>query len=118
MRGRAPQVPWDKLTNALWNVIFTFFQVLMLGMFDQDVSAESLMRYPHLYRSGQRNDFVRRRALAAHTHILVRSCLHAGDCSSTCRSSLAGSSMPFTTPWCASERERGGGPPTLGLRDD
>lgn len=52
-------MPWDKLTNALWNVIFTFFPILLLGLFDQPVAAEYLMKYPQLYRSGQRNDFVR-----------------------------------------------------------
>ena len=57
--GFSGQVPWDKLTNALWNVIFTFFPILFLGLFDQDVSAASLMKYPALYKSGQRNDFVR-----------------------------------------------------------
>ena len=96
-------MPWDKLTNALWNVIFTFFPILLLGLFDQDVSAESLMKYPHLYKSGQRNDFVRfGRAMhathawdAAHAQTRRRSGSRASH-SSTCASSLAGSSTRST----------------------
>jgi len=58
--GFSGQVPWDKLSNALWNVIFTVLPPVCLGLFDQELSRYTVMKHPQLYASGQRNDFVSR----------------------------------------------------------
>jgi len=57
LNGFSGQIPWDKLSNAAWNMFYTSFPVIALGVFEQDVSAENLMKYPRLYRSGQQNLF-------------------------------------------------------------
>lgn len=40
-----------------YNVIFTILPPLVIGIFDQFVSARMLDRYPQLYRLGQENHF-------------------------------------------------------------
>ncbi|KAJ6655156.1 hypothetical protein lerEdw1_005634, partial [Lerista edwardsae] len=40
---------------ALYNVFYTSCPVLCMGMFEQDVSAEKSLRFPELYRAGQKN---------------------------------------------------------------
>lgn len=40
-----------------YNVIFTILPPLVIGIFDQFVSARMLDRYPQLYRLGQQNYF-------------------------------------------------------------
>jgi len=58
INGFSGQLPWDRISNTLWNVIFTFFAVIILGVFEQDVPHSFLMTFPEVYKSGQRNDFV------------------------------------------------------------
>ena len=58
--GFSGQIPWDKMSNALWNIVYTSLPVIVLGLFDQDVTPEQLMLHPQLYRSGQRNDLDRK----------------------------------------------------------
>jgi len=58
LNGFSGQLPWDRLSNTLWNVIFTLLGIVVLGIFEQDVPQEYLMKYPYLYQAGQRNDFV------------------------------------------------------------
>lgn len=42
---------------TFFNVIFTILPPLVIGVFDQFVSARMLDRYPQLYQLGQRNHF-------------------------------------------------------------
>lgn len=37
---------------ALYNVFYTSFPVLMVGMFDQDVNDKNSLKYPKLYTPG------------------------------------------------------------------
>lgn len=41
----------------MYNVVFTVLPPLVIGVFDQLVSARILDRYPHLYMLGQKNAF-------------------------------------------------------------
>lgn len=52
---------YESWTLTLFNVIFTFFPPLALGILDQFISARLLDRYPQLYTMGQRNQFFRKR---------------------------------------------------------
>jgi phospholipid-transporting ATPase len=42
---------------SYYNVIFTILPPLVIGIFDQFVSARMLDRYPQLYQLGQQNYF-------------------------------------------------------------
>lgn len=42
---------------SFYNVIFTILPPLVIGIFDQFVSARMLDRYPQLYHLGQKNAF-------------------------------------------------------------
>jgi len=57
--GFSGQLPWDLISNVLWNVAYTFLGIIFLGVFEQDVSQNYLMDFPPLYKAGQRNDFVK-----------------------------------------------------------
>jgi len=58
LNGFSGQLPWDRISNTLWNVIYTFLAVIVLGIFEQDVTQDKLMTNPLLYTAGHRNDFV------------------------------------------------------------
>lgn len=42
---------------SCFNVIFTFLPPLVIGIFDQFVSARMLDKYPQMYMLGQSNEF-------------------------------------------------------------
>lgn len=42
---------------SCFNVIFTFLPPLVIGIFDQFVSARMLDKYPQMYMLGQTNEF-------------------------------------------------------------
>uniref|UniRef100_A0A8C6VCD9 Phospholipid-transporting ATPase n=1 Tax=Naja naja TaxID=35670 RepID=A0A8C6VCD9_NAJNA len=42
---------------ALYNVIYTSFPVLCLGLFEQDVNAKKSLQFPELYKAGQKDLF-------------------------------------------------------------
>lgn len=42
----------------MYNVFFTVFPPLAMGIFDQFISARLLDRYPQLYQLGQKGQFV------------------------------------------------------------
>jgi phospholipid-transporting ATPase len=50
-------VAYESWTLSLYNVVFTVLPPLIIGIFDQFVSARILDRYPQLYMLGQRNVF-------------------------------------------------------------
>ena len=50
--GFSSQIIYDYSYTLFYNVFFTSLPVLIVGMFDQDISAHSAIKYPELYRSG------------------------------------------------------------------
>ncbi|KAH9073065.1 calcium transporting ATPase [Lactarius deliciosus] len=51
------QIAYESWTLSFYNVLFTLLPPLVIGIFDQFVSARILDRYPQLYMLGQRNAF-------------------------------------------------------------
>jgi phospholipid-transporting ATPase len=51
------QIVYESWTLSFYNVLFTLLPPLVIGVFDQFVSARILDRYPQLYMLGQRNAF-------------------------------------------------------------
>ncbi|EIN08690.1 aminophospholipid-transporting P-type ATPase [Punctularia strigosozonata HHB-11173 SS5] len=56
------QIAYESWTLSLYNVLFTVLPPLVIGIFDQFVSARILDRYPQLYTLGQKNTFFTRTA--------------------------------------------------------
>lgn len=52
------QVIYESWTLSFYNVFFTVLPPLVMGIFDQFISARLLDRYPQLYQLGQRGVFV------------------------------------------------------------
>ncbi|KAF7362154.1 Phospholipid-transporting ATPase [Mycena venus] len=51
------QIAYESWTLSMYNVLFTLLPPLVIGIFDQFVSARILDRYPQLYILGQKNVF-------------------------------------------------------------
>eukprot|EP00803_Ostreobium_quekettii_P011454 evm.model.scf_1059.1 EVM.evm.TU.scf_1059.1 scf_1059:98-2784(-) len=51
------QIIYDDFYMSLYNVTFTSLAPLAVGLLDQDVSKGASLRYPGLYRQGQRNEY-------------------------------------------------------------
>ncbi|KAJ7209673.1 calcium transporting ATPase [Mycena pura] len=51
------QIVYESWTLSMYNVLFTLLPPLVIGIFDQFVSARILDRYPQLYMLGQKNTF-------------------------------------------------------------
>lgn len=51
------QISFEGWTMTFYNVVFTILPPLVIGIFDQFVSARMLDRYPQLYQLGQNNYF-------------------------------------------------------------
>jgi phospholipid-transporting ATPase len=51
------QIAYESWTLSFYNVLFTVLPPVVMGVFDQFVSARVLDRYPQLYTLGQRNAF-------------------------------------------------------------
>lgn len=51
------QIAFESWTLTFFNVVFTVLPPLVIGVFDQFVSARFLDRYPQLYMLGQKNEF-------------------------------------------------------------
>lgn len=62
--GFSGQRYYDDWFQAFYNVFFTSLPVLMLGLFDKDVSASLSKKYPQLYMEGLRNVFFTWRVVA------------------------------------------------------
>lgn len=61
--GFSGQRFYDDWFQSLYNVIFTALPVIMVGLFDKDVSASLSKRYPQLYKEGIRNSFFKWRVV-------------------------------------------------------
>ncbi|KAI9455310.1 hypothetical protein HD554DRAFT_2042818 [Boletus coccyginus] len=55
------QISYESWTISFYNVIFTVLPPLVIGIFDQFVSARVMDRYPQLYAPGKKNVFSPRR---------------------------------------------------------
>ncbi|KAL0888990.1 hypothetical protein Bca101_012973 [Brassica carinata] len=62
--GFSGQRFYDDWFQSLYNVFFTALPVIVLGLFEKDVSASLSKRYPELYREGIRNSFFKWRVVA------------------------------------------------------
>ncbi|XP_029127441.1 phospholipid-transporting ATPase 3 isoform X3 [Cajanus cajan] len=62
--GFSGQRFYDDWFQSLYNVIFTALPVIIVGLFDKDVSAYLSKKYPELYREGIRNVFFKWRVVA------------------------------------------------------
>eukprot|EP00043_Microstomoeca_roanoka_P004522 m.50266 g.50266 ORF g.50266 m.50266 type:complete len:1089 (-) comp12533_c0_seq3:442-3708(-) len=54
--GFSGQILFERWTIATFNVAFTLLPPVAIGIFDQHLSAETLLAMPHLYKSGQRRE--------------------------------------------------------------
>jgi phospholipid-transporting ATPase len=57
--GFSGQTVYESWTNTMYNVIFTVLPPLIIGFFDQHLSARLLDRYPEMYKIGQKKLLVR-----------------------------------------------------------
>ncbi|KAH9609171.1 hypothetical protein KSS87_002397 [Heliosperma pusillum] len=62
--GFSGQRYYDDWFQAFYNVFFTSLPVLMLGLFDKDVSASLSKKYPQLYMEGLKNTYFQWRVVA------------------------------------------------------
>ncbi|XP_017603619.1 phospholipid-transporting ATPase 3 [Gossypium arboreum] len=62
--GFSGQRFYDDWFQSLYNVIFTALPVVIVGLFDQDISSSLSKKYPELYKEGVRNMFFNRRVVA------------------------------------------------------
>ncbi|KAJ8649723.1 hypothetical protein MRB53_002746 [Persea americana] len=62
--GYSGQRFYDDWFQSLYNVIFTALPVIIVGLFDKDVSASLSKKYPELYMEGIRNMFFKWRVVA------------------------------------------------------
>ncbi|EMS47399.1 Phospholipid-transporting ATPase 3 [Triticum urartu] len=62
--GFSGQRFYDDWFQSLYNVIFTALPVIMVGLFDKDVSASLSKKYPQLYQEGIRNTFFKWKVIA------------------------------------------------------
>ncbi|KIH42790.1 hypothetical protein ANCDUO_27221, partial [Ancylostoma duodenale] len=51
------QTIFERWTIGLFNVIFTAWPPVVLGLFDRPIAADQMMRYPSLYHSFQKRSF-------------------------------------------------------------
>ncbi|XP_031122420.1 phospholipid-transporting ATPase 3-like isoform X1 [Ipomoea triloba] len=62
--GFSGQRFYDDWFQSLYNVIFTALPVIVLGLFEKDVSATLSKKYPELYKEGIRNTYFKWRVIA------------------------------------------------------
>lgn len=62
--GFSGQRFYDDWYQSLYNVIFTALPVIVVGLFEKDVSASLSKKYPQLYQEGIKNTFFKWRVLA------------------------------------------------------
>ncbi|KAG5522348.1 hypothetical protein RHGRI_034508 [Rhododendron griersonianum] len=61
--GFSGQRFYDDWFQSLYNVIFTALPVIMVGLFEKDVSASLSRKYPELYKEGIRNTYFKKRVV-------------------------------------------------------
>ncbi|CAF1120882.1 unnamed protein product [Adineta ricciae] len=74
--GFTAQTLFDPFFIATYNIFFTSLPVLVLGIFDQDISAEHSLSKPHLYKFGQNDELFNKRIFAESIlHGIISSCV-------------------------------------------
>ncbi|ETW08630.1 hypothetical protein H310_01166 [Aphanomyces invadans] len=53
LNGHSGQTLYESYLMVGWNALYTFFPILVLGIKDEDISAEAVMRFPFIYRTNQ-----------------------------------------------------------------
>ncbi|KAF0755369.1 hypothetical protein AaE_004994, partial [Aphanomyces astaci] len=53
LNGHSGQTLYESYLMVGWNALYTFFPILVLGIKDEDISAETVLRFPFIYRSNQ-----------------------------------------------------------------
>jgi len=72
--GFSGQILFEKWMISSFNVFFTFMPPLVIGIFDQHVSKESLLKHPELYKSGQRGDHYNNKVFWSWTVVALYHC--------------------------------------------
>lgn len=98
------QIAYESWSLSLYNVVFTLLPPLVIGVFDQFVSARMLDRYPQLYKLGQQNYFFSPKAfwlwvVNALYHSLVSLHIRSSPCSRTL-THLQSSQLLFVLSLC------------------
>ena len=47
------QTLYESFLGTMWNVLFTLVPIILYGVLEQDISAETAQKYPRSYKSGQ-----------------------------------------------------------------
>ncbi|XP_071965131.1 probable phospholipid-transporting ATPase IM isoform X2 [Antedon mediterranea] len=55
--GFSAMAVYDQWFITLYNIVFTSLPVIALGIFDQDVNEDMCIRFPALYKPGQKNEY-------------------------------------------------------------
>ncbi|KAJ8760979.1 hypothetical protein K2173_022017 [Erythroxylum novogranatense] len=69
--GFSGQRFYEDWFQSLYNVIFTALPVIMVGLFDKDVSASLSKKYPELYKEGIKNVFFKWSVVATYAFFSV-----------------------------------------------
>ncbi|XP_059655958.1 phospholipid-transporting ATPase 3 isoform X2 [Cornus florida] len=69
--GFSGQRFYDDWFQSLYNVIFTALPVIIVGLFEKDVSESLSKKYPELYREGIRNTFFKWRVVGTHAFFSI-----------------------------------------------
>ncbi|CAF1125108.1 unnamed protein product [Adineta ricciae] len=74
--GFSAQTIFDPFFVTTYNIFFTTCPVLVLGVLDQDISANHSISRPHLYTAGQKDQYFNRKVfIECATHGLITSCI-------------------------------------------
>lgn len=72
--GGSGQTIFDPIYISMYNVVFTFFPIMIVGVLEQDVTATSSMRFPILYAAGPRDEYFNMKMFF---HSFIRGGFHA-----------------------------------------
>jgi magnesium-transporting ATPase (P-type) len=72
--GTSLHDPW---TLAFYNVLFTSLPVITLGVFDRDINADIVMKFPEVYQSGHKDVFFNFTIFLSYT---LNSIFHSAVC--------------------------------------
>jgi len=55
--GFSAQLYYDAFAGSVYNIIFTSIPIMLLAVFDRDVSRNNILKHPKLYAAGTRNQW-------------------------------------------------------------
>ncbi|KAF0683553.1 Aste57867_24410 [Aphanomyces stellatus] len=53
VNGYSGQTMYESYLIVGWNVLYTLFPILVLGVVDEDISSETVLKYPFIFRNNQ-----------------------------------------------------------------